>query len=86
MRREWVVSGLCFSSLLFLCFFLIRESSLYFITTGIENTESRESSGWASEGKKIVASFFFFNNLLFSIVRILVPGIVSTVRMDFMAT
>ena len=27
---------------------------------GIENTESRESSGWASEGKKIVVSFFLF--------------------------
>ena len=26
---------------------------------GIENTESREISGWALEGKKIVVSFFF---------------------------
>ena len=53
---------------------------------GIENTKSREISGWASEGKKIVVSFFFKNNLLFSIVCVPIPGIVSTVRMDFMAT
>ena len=33
MRREWVVSGLCFLVLLFLCFFLISGSLLYFITT-----------------------------------------------------